>query len=71
LVEWIAKSQELPGVRQNAQEQHQRIYRAISERNPEAARNEMQAHLETFERAYKLLGRMSGPDATQRERVTR
>lgn len=58
LVEWIAKSQELPGVRENAQEQHERIYTKISERNAEGARKEMQAHLETFERAYKLLGRM-------------
>lgn len=64
LVEWIAKSQELPGVRENAQEQHERIYRRIAERDPEGARKEMQAHLETFEHAYKLLGRMSGPGMT-------
>ena len=60
LMEWIAKSQELPGVRENAQKQHARIFACIAERNPEGARREMQAHLETFERAYKLLGRMSG-----------
>lgn len=69
LVEWIAKSQELPGVPENAQEQHQRIFKSIADRNPDAARKEMQAHLETFERAYKLLGRMSGPGVSEREKV--
>jgi DNA-binding FadR family transcriptional regulator len=57
LVEWISKSQELPGMRENAHGQHQRIFRCIRERDPEGARREMQAHLKTFERAYKLLGR--------------
>ncbi|HXE11064.1 MAG TPA: FadR/GntR family transcriptional regulator [Bryobacteraceae bacterium] len=71
LVEWIAKSQELPGVRRNAQEQHERIFKSIADKNPEAARNEMQAHLETFQRAYKLLGRISGPDITQKEKAAR
>jgi DNA-binding FadR family transcriptional regulator len=69
LVEWIAKSQELPGVRENAQEQHERIFKSIAERNPDAARREMQAHLATFERAYKLLGRMPGPGVIERERL--
>src|SRR6185312_5779783 len=41
LMEWIAKSQELPGVRRNAQEQHERIFKSIADKNPEAARNEM------------------------------
>lgn len=59
LVEWIQKSQELPGVRENAQEQHGRIFQAIADRNPGAARNEMRAHLETFQKAYQLLGRLS------------
>jgi GntR family transcriptional regulator, transcriptional repressor for pyruvate dehydrogenase complex len=66
LVEWIAKSQELTGVRENAQEQHERIFRCIADRNPEGARKEMQAHLETFERAYKLLGKISVGDGPQR-----
>jgi GntR family transcriptional repressor for pyruvate dehydrogenase complex len=59
LVEWIAKSQELPGVRENAHEQHKRILKSIAEHNPEAARREMKAHLDTFQRAYKLLGKLS------------
>src|SRR5689334_16018603 len=46
LLEWIEKSQELPGVRENAHEQHRRILKSIAEHNPEAARREMQAHLE-------------------------
>ncbi|MBV9223855.1 MAG: FadR family transcriptional regulator [Acidobacteriaceae bacterium] len=59
LAEWITKSQELPGMRENAQEQHKRIYKSIVRRDPEKARKEMKAHLNTFERAYKLLGRLS------------
>lgn len=61
LMEWIQKSQELPGVRENAQEQHERILQAILNRDTEKARSEMRAHLHTFERAYKLLGRISTP----------
>lgn len=59
LAEWIAKSQELPGMRENAQEQHKRIYKSIMKHDPEKARKEMKTHLSTFERAYKLLGRIS------------
>ena len=59
LAEWITKSQELPGMRENAQEQHRRIYKSIIKHDPERARKEMKAHLQTFERAYKLLGRIS------------
>lgn len=59
LVEWIAKSQELPGLRENAQTQHERILECIANRDPDAARNEMQLHLQTFQRAYTLLGRIS------------
>lgn len=59
LAEWIAKSQELPGLVANAHEQHARIFKAITERDPAAARREMRAHLETFQRAYSLLGRLS------------
>lgn len=61
LAEWITKSQELPGMRENAQEQHRRIYKSIMKHDPERARKEMKAHLQTFERAYKLLGRISDP----------
>ncbi len=59
LVEWITKSQSLPGMRENAHEQHQRITKSIRERNSEAARLEMREHLRTFQRAYTLLGRIS------------
>jgi len=59
LIEWIAKSQELPGLRENAHEQHKRILQSILDRDPESAREEMQAHLQTFQRAYTLLGRIS------------
>ncbi len=58
LAEWISKSQELPGMRENAQEQHKRIYKSILKHDSERARKEMKAHLATFERAYKLLGRL-------------
>ncbi|MGH9772100.1 MAG: FadR/GntR family transcriptional regulator, partial [Candidatus Acidiferrales bacterium] len=59
LGEWIQKSQELPGLRENAQRQHERIFDRIANRDPAGARDEMRAHLETFQRAYTLLGRMS------------
>lgn len=59
LVEWIRKSQELPGVRENAQEQHESILQAIVRRDPERAKLEMRSHLATFEKAYTLLGRLS------------
>jgi GntR family transcriptional repressor for pyruvate dehydrogenase complex len=59
LGEWIMKSQELPGLRENAQEQHERIFGCIAGRDRAAAREEMRLHLETFQRAYTLLGRLS------------
>lgn len=59
LGEWIKKSQKLPGLRENAQEQHERIFECIAQRSPADARVAMQAHLETFERAYTLLGHIS------------
>ncbi|MFL6446888.1 MAG: FadR/GntR family transcriptional regulator [Bryobacteraceae bacterium] len=59
LVEWIRKSQELPGVRENAQQQHESILRAIVNGDAEGARQGMRAHLTTFEKAYTLLGRIS------------
>jgi DNA-binding FadR family transcriptional regulator len=58
LIEWIAKSQELPGLRENALEQHELIFARISERNSAGARAAMEAHLSTFQRAYTLLGRL-------------
>jgi len=65
LVEWIRKSQELPGVRENAQQQHESILQAILNRDPERARQEMRAHLTTFEKAYTLLGRISETSSGQ------
>lgn len=59
LAEWIAKSQELPGLRENAQEQHERILERIAVHDAEGAREEMRAHLHTFEQAYTLLGKIS------------
>lgn len=58
LVEWITKSQELPGLRENALVQHERIFDSIAARDPEKAREAMKAHLQTFQRAYTLLGRL-------------
>ncbi len=65
LVEWIAKSQELPGLIENAHEQHTRIFKSIADRDASAARREMRAHLETFQRAYSLLGRISHSEDTE------
>lgn len=59
LAEWIMKSQELPGLRENAQEQHERILQSIVDQDAERARREMRAHLETFQRAYSLLSKLS------------
>ena len=52
------KSQELPGLRENAIVQHETISQSILDRNPAKAREAMQAHLQTFQRAYTLLGRI-------------
>ena len=59
LAEWIAKSQELPGLRENAQEQHERIFERIAAQDAEGAREEMRVHLHTFEQAYTLLAKIS------------
>jgi DNA-binding FadR family transcriptional regulator len=58
LIEWIRKSQELPGLRENAMVQHEKIFDSIAERNPVKAREAMQSHLQTFQRAYTLLGKI-------------
>jgi GntR family transcriptional repressor for pyruvate dehydrogenase complex len=58
LIEWIRKSQELPGLRENAMVQHEQIFDSIAERNPAKAREAMQSHLQTFQRAYTLLGKI-------------
>jgi len=58
LIEWIMKSQELPGLRENAVVQHETILESIADRNPAKAREAMQSHLQTFQRAYTLMGRI-------------
>jgi GntR family transcriptional regulator, transcriptional repressor for pyruvate dehydrogenase complex len=60
LQEFIAKSQELPGIKQSAHEHHARIVAALRQRNPEKARRAMRAHLSTCEQAFTLLGKISG-----------
>jgi GntR family transcriptional regulator, transcriptional repressor for pyruvate dehydrogenase complex len=60
LIEWIMKSQELPGLRENALKQHEKILEGIADHNPSRARETMQAHLQTFQRAYTLMGRIVG-----------
>jgi GntR family transcriptional regulator, transcriptional repressor for pyruvate dehydrogenase complex len=57
--EWIEKSQELPGLRENAHLQHRKIFEAVREKNPEKARKAMEAHLQTFQRAFTLLGKIT------------
>jgi GntR family transcriptional repressor for pyruvate dehydrogenase complex len=59
LQEFIAKSQELPGIKQNAHAHHAKIFMAICQRNPEKARREMRAHLQTCEKAFTLLEKIS------------
>ena len=61
LQEFIAKSQELPGMKQNAHEHHVRILAALRQRKPEKAKREMRTHLHTCEKAFTLLGRFSDP----------
>lgn len=59
LQEFIAKSQELPGIKQNAHEHHARIVAALRQRNPQKARREMRAHLQTCGKAFTLLEKIS------------
>jgi DNA-binding FadR family transcriptional regulator len=59
LQEFIDKSQELPGIKQNAHEHHAKILAALRQRNPEKARREMRAHLQICEKAFTLLGKIS------------
>jgi GntR family transcriptional repressor for pyruvate dehydrogenase complex len=59
LQEFIAKSQELPGIKQSAHNHHEKILAALRQRNPDKARRAMRAHLQTCEKAFTLLGRIS------------
>lgn len=59
LKEWISKSQELPGIKENAHQQHAKILAAIRRREPDKAKHAMRAHLQTCEKMFNLLGRIS------------
>lgn len=61
LTDWIRKSQEFPGGLESAQQHHSRILRSILAGNAENARKEMRQHIETFQKAYKLLGLVPSP----------
>ena len=66
LQEFIAKSQELPGITLEAHEHHTKILAAIRQCNPEKARRAMRAHLQTCGKAFTLLGRFSATKTTAR-----
>jgi len=59
LKEWISKSQELPGIKENAFVQHGKILTAVRRHEPEKARHAMRTHLQTCEKMFNLLGRIS------------
>jgi DNA-binding FadR family transcriptional regulator len=50
----------LPGIKENAHGQHAKILAAVRSREPEKARHAMRAHLQTCEKMFSLLGRISG-----------
>jgi DNA-binding FadR family transcriptional regulator len=62
LKEWISKSQELPGIQENALKQHARILAAIKRQDPDKSKHEMRAHLQTCGRVFHLLGRVAGKE---------
>ncbi len=55
LHEWIVKSQQNPGSKELANEQHAAILEAIRRHNPSRARTAMTSHLQTFQRGYALM----------------
>jgi GntR family transcriptional repressor for pyruvate dehydrogenase complex len=71
LTEWISKSQEFPGGLESAQQHHTRILNSILQGDAENARREMRQHIETFQRAYKLLGLVPSPKNTAQARLAR
>ncbi|HEX3876892.1 MAG TPA: FadR/GntR family transcriptional regulator [Bryobacteraceae bacterium] len=69
LQDFIATSQELPGMKDSAHEHHARILAALRQRNPEKARREMRTHLQICEKAFSLLEKIS--EATPVSRTKR
>ena len=63
LQEFIAKSQQLPGITQSAHEHHIRIVESLRNHDAEKARRVMRAHLSTCEKAFTLLGKLSDTTA--------
>jgi DNA-binding FadR family transcriptional regulator len=61
VLEWMAKSHQMPGKRENALKEHRRIAEAIRQRDPEKARKAMETHLLTFRHVYTVLEKMSSP----------
>jgi len=59
LKEWISKSQQVPGIQQNAHKQHIKILTAIRHHEPDKAKHEMRAHLQSCEKVFTLLGKLS------------
>ena len=59
LQEWISKSQQTPGSKEIANEQHAVILEAIRRRNSSRARSVMTSHLQTFQRGYALMRTVS------------
>ncbi len=59
LEEWISKSQQAPGSKEIANEQHAVILEAIRRRNSSRARSVMISHLQTFQRGYALMRTVS------------
>jgi len=57
LEEWIGKSQRLPGIREDAQRHHAKIFAAIKQRDSEKARHAMRTHLQTCGSAFSLLNK--------------
>jgi len=54
LSEVLARASDLPAVGATTLNDHQRIFRAIRNRNPKAAREAMRAHLENAERTWQI-----------------
>lgn len=62
LRELVVKSQELPDARELACAHHARILAAVKQSNPRRARSAMRAHLNVFQRRYKMLLRVKDPE---------